>query len=327
MSAALPPEAPPAASLFEPVRDRFGLRLALVLGNHAPGGLCPYYAAALCHHCDIGAGEGRAFAADDNRRRLAFFRERYAAVLPEVAHLVLYNSGSVLSPRELPPDLLDWALAWARAASPRLRAVSLDSREPYITRDAVLRVARALGPGIEARPILGLETADDRLRDGLLEKRMPLPAVRRAFAAAGEAARRLGPERVGLDVNVVVAGPGTAPATAVPDAVATARFALAEGRAAGVPVDLNLHPYYPSARGLARFPAHPRCPPALAAAAAGAIAALRDALAPGAGVFLGWQDEGHDREPERRAEELARAQAAFDRFNRTQDAGALGTLA
>ena len=31
--------------LFAPTRDRYGVRLALVFGNHAPGGQCPYYAA------------------------------------------------------------------------------------------------------------------------------------------------------------------------------------------------------------------------------------------------------------------------------------------
>ena len=66
-------------------------------------------------------------------------------------------------------------------------------------------------------------------------------------------------DRIGLDVNIVIAGPGTHRETAVDDAVMTARFALMSGAEHGVKVDLNLHPYYPGSRGSARFPDHPRC--------------------------------------------------------------------
>jgi hypothetical protein len=318
LSEALARAEPPAASVFAPVHDRYGPRLALVFGNHAPGGICPYYAAARCHHCDIGAGEGAAFDPETNRARLAWFRDRYAALLPDVAHLVIYNSGSVLNPREMPPNLLDEILAFARAL-PATRVVSLDSREPYITAPALERVARALGPAISGRPILGLESADDAIRDGLLEKRMPRPAIRRAFAAAGAAG-------LAMDVNIVIGSPGTTPETAPADAAATARYAFDAGREAGVAVDLNLHPYYPSARGLTRFPGHARCSLATTARAVRAIDAVRCSLAPAASLFIGWQDEGHDREPAARAAELARALAAIDTFNRTQDAAALAAL-
>jgi hypothetical protein len=61
---------PPRDSVFEAVSDAYGLRLALVFGNHARGGLCPYYPAGHCHHCDIGAGEGFAFDSSMNHMRL-----------------------------------------------------------------------------------------------------------------------------------------------------------------------------------------------------------------------------------------------------------------
>ena len=119
--------------LFAPTRDRYGVRLALVFGNHAPGGRCPYYAAGKCHHCDIGAGEGAAVTSELNRQRLAWFQEHYRQVLPEVVHLVLYNSGSLLNPQEMPADLLDEVLVWARSL-PALRMVSLETRENAVNR-------------------------------------------------------------------------------------------------------------------------------------------------------------------------------------------------
>ena len=95
------------------------------------GGVCPYYAGDLCDHCDIGAGEGAAFDRAMNSRRLAWFAEYYQSHLPEVRHLVLYNSGSVLNPREMPLELLDEILVFARSL-PDVSVVSLDSREAYI---------------------------------------------------------------------------------------------------------------------------------------------------------------------------------------------------
>ena len=94
------PAIPDARLLFEPVQDGYGTRLALVFGNEAPGGVCPFYG-RQCYHCDIGAGEGVQFNTDWNSRRLDFFRRHYADILPRTAHLVVYNSGSVLNPHEL----------------------------------------------------------------------------------------------------------------------------------------------------------------------------------------------------------------------------------
>lgn len=319
-----PQGARPAGGVFEPVHDRYGLRLSLVFGNHAPGGRCPYHAAARCWHCDLGAGEGAAFDLATNLRRLAWFRRYYADTLPRVAHLVLFNSGSTLNPRELPPPLLGELLAFARSL-PAAQVISLDSREPYVTSGAVVQVARALRAGQVVRPILGLESADERIRNGLLAKQMPRAAVLRAFAATGAAARELGPGRVGLDVNVVVGGPGTTPVTVVEDAVETARFALRHGQQEGVPVDLNLHPYYPSARGQTRFPDQRRCPLSILPRVVEEIAKVSRALGAGAGIFIGLEDEGHDREQALRDEELGRVREAIARFNRSQEPGALAT--
>ncbi|MGA2032118.1 MAG: hypothetical protein ABSG68_07685 [Thermoguttaceae bacterium] len=322
-NASLRPLARPADRLlFAPTRDRYGVRLALVFGNHAPGGQCPYYAAGKCRHCDIGAGEGAAFTSELNRQRLAWLREYYRQVLPEVAHLVLYNSGSLLNPQEMPVDLLDELLAWARSL-PALRIVSVETRENAVTKSSARRAADALGPDRMLRVILGLETSDDHLRDELLEKHMPRAAVQRAVEAIGSAAADLATERIGLTFNILVGGPGTTSQTALDDALTTAHFALETGRNANISVDLNLHPYYRSARGRSRFPVHPCCPPQTVALAATAVAELAASCVPPSMVFIGTNDEGHDGDLISTGWRPGTVREAFESFNRSQNPSVL----
>jgi len=320
------PAIPAPELLFPLVEDRHGPRQALVFGNEAPGGECPFYKARLCHHCDIGRGEGARFDAALNRRRLAWFRARYEALWPRVAHLVVYDSGSVLNPAELSPAVLDEVVAFARGL-PSLRALSLDTREGYVQRSRLVALARALGAPRRIAPILGLESADDAIRDGLLEKRMGRAAIERAAAEIGAAAREAAGDptaaRIALSVNVVVGGPGAAGERAASDARETARYALDLARGAGVPLELNLHPYYPSARGAARFPDHPRPTLAEVLDAARAVLAEIGAPDPTATVFLGLHDEGHDRRPDERAGAVDPLREALSRFHREQDSGAL----
>jgi uncharacterized Fe-S cluster-containing MiaB family protein len=297
----------------------------LVFGNHAPHGQCPRYAAGTCHHCDIGAGEGAAFNSELNRRRLAWFQEHYRQVLPEVVHLVLYNSGSLLNPKEMPADLLDEVLVWTRSL-PALRIVSLEAREDAVTEPAVCRVADALGPGRMARVILGLETSDDHLREEILAKRMPRAAVKRAVAAIALVGAKLGTQRIGLTFNILVGGPRTSLRTAVDDAVATADFAVETGRAADISVDLNLHPYYRSARGRMHFPAHDRCSPQTVAVAASVIAKRVALHVPPTALFIGIEEEGNDRDATSLDWRAATVRDAFAKFNQSQDASVLNFM-
>ena len=124
-------------------------------------------------------------------------------------------------------------------------------------------------------------------------------------------------------MNVVIAGPGTSQDNAVDDAVMTTRSVLIAGLENGVDVDLNLHPYYAGSRGSARFPDHRRCSLATTVRAMSKIAELARSLAAGSSIFIGWHDEGHDREQEQRLVEIARARAAFDCFNQTNNPGSL----
>jgi hypothetical protein len=323
-AAAIPSVAPREASLFEPVRDRYGWRLALVFGNHAQGGRCPYFPRS-CFHCDIGAGEGTAFDHTANRQRLDWFRDHYRAQLDSVNHLVIYNSGSILNPREMPPELLDEILSFARSLA-ALRIVSVDSREAYIRPATLMRMVAILGPGIMICPILGIETADDRLRENVLQKAMPRAAIDRVYSDLSALCLELRPARIGLDVNIVIAGPGTSPDTAAEDAVRTARYALDLGSHYGIKVDLNLHPYYRGDRGASRFRDHRRCSLATTVRAVAEIAALVGSMAADTSIFIGWQDEGHDQERPQRDRDLERGRAAFELFNQTNDPNALNGL-
>ena len=305
--------------LFEPVRDRYGWRLALVFGNHAPGGICPFFAGELCYHCDIGAGEGAAFDLATNRRRLDWFGDYYRQHLESVGHLVFYNSGSVLNPREMPPELLEDVLGFARSL-PAVRVVSARFLcEAYIKSETLRRILSVVGEGIVVRPILGVESADDRIRNEVLQKAMPRVAIMRVFRDLGAVAAEYGADRIGLDINIVIAGPGTTNETAVEDAVRTAELALSAGARDGVNVDLNLHPYYIGTRGSTRFPDHRRCSIATTGRAAAAIAYLVRSMGVQSGIFIGWQDEAHDLLQEERTLELKQAGSAFDQFNQTND--------
>ena len=202
----------------------------------------------------------------------------------------------------------------------------METRETAVTETSLRRVADALRANRMLRVILGLETSDDHLREELLAKHMPRAAVKRAVEAIGSVAADLGPERVGLTFNILVGGPGTTSHGALDDALTTAHYALETGRGAKLPVDLNLHPYYQSARGQSYFPAHPRCSPQTAARVASAVAQLAVRSVPPSVLFIGTNDEGHDRDfipPGWRADTV---REALERFNRSQDPSAVESL-
>ncbi len=292
---------PPPPQRFAPVADPAGRRLALVFGNQASDGVCPYYEKGECWHCDIGAGEGGALADADNLARLTWFRAYYQQEWEQLAHLVIYNSGSVLNPKELAPAVLAEVLRFARGL-PRLRHVSLDSREGFIRRKWLEPLGAALGrEDVRLMPILGLETADEHVRVTLLAKRMSARAVERAFDEVAACAGSFG-----MAVNLVLGLPGVADPVA--DAVASARWMHTLAAARGLPLALNLHPYYPSARGRARFPEHPRLAPARTGQILDALAA---ALPREVELFLGLHDEDHDTEPGRRDRERAGLAARY----------------
>ena len=329
---------PDADQLFRVENDSYGKRLALIFGNHAHGGECPFFTAARCHHCDIGMGEGAAFDLTTNRQRLAWFQRRFEDEWASIAHLVIYNSGSVLNPVEFPCEFLQDVLAFAREL-PLLKGISLDSRESFVTIPRIRQIVEGLREDQCTRIILGIESSDDHIRNTLLQKGMTRRGIQNAFDRVAEVAsgcekpagidavqpsavqpalRRVGvmPHRVGIDANILVGGPGTTGQTAVTDSVNTAQFVLDRCR---IPVDFNIHPYYPSSRGLRRFPDHVRCPTAVLFESVDAIMDLYENLEPRPQVFIGTNDEGHNTDSIGQIQEARSVDSLIRRFNATQE--------
>ena len=139
-------------------------------------------------------------------------------------------------------------------------------------------------------------------------------------------AAELGPGRLGLAFNILVGGPGTTSQNLLDDALATARFAWQCGRIANAPVDLNLHPYYRSARGQAYFPTHARCSHQPVARLASALAAMAASLNLPTAVFIGTADEGFDQDSIPAGWETGAVREAFTKFNQSQDPSVLQSI-
>jgi hypothetical protein len=230
----------------------------------------------------------------------------------------VYNSGSVLNRLELSPETLTVVLDFARSL-PELRLVSMESREAFVTPDVVRRLTTDLGAGREVRVIIGIESADDTIRNKLLRKQMPRAAIEGAVRAISVVRQVVVSKDnkaalPGLAANVIVGGPGTTRESIVRDAVETSMYSLMMAQAYDLPLDLNLHPYYPSKRSSARFPHHPRPP---LQALADAVCSVAERVGINTPVFVGLEDEGHDQDPGGWTEQVARLGRAADTFNRT----------
>ena len=300
------PAIPDEHILFQPVRDHHGLRLALVFGNHAADGLCPYARAGRCHHCDIGFGEGVQFDTDMNIRRLEWLQQYYEQYWSQVAHLLIYNSGSTLNPRELAPAVCERIVSFARSL-PKLRLLSMDSREVFIRTEYIRTLALALGAGKKLGVILGIESADDRIRNGFLNKKMSARAIaqaalrfHRVWSDVNMQQRAAMADPV-LLINLVIGAPGTTKNTMLSDAMGTAQYAMDIAREYHLPLEINVHPYYPSKHSLQYFPNHPR---ASAESVIAVMTELNKYQSDDVHFFVGLQDEGHDQQPGQRKKEL-----------------------
>lgn len=307
------PIIPDESRLFEPVRDIYGSRLALVFGNEFSKGECPFYTAKQCHHCDTGAGEGTQFNTEMNKERLDFFKLHYADTLSSVNHLVVYNSGSTLNRREMSRETLENIARYASSLD-KCKIVSFDSREMYITEDSLDYIVDRLREDQQARVILGVESQSDEVRIGKLNKRMTKQGIEKSFATVG---RYNG--RVGVDVNIVFQPPELVGEEAIREAVETVKYSLDLAEKHGVSVDFNYHPFYQTKRSRSMYPNHPRAD--LGDAKRALVKMIEEIEARGgkSKIFIGWQDEEHDQERDVRVAELERELESFDKFNVSQD--------
>lgn len=302
----VPRHAPAAALRFEPTQDRYGTRLALVFGNEAKDGACPYHRRSECSHCDIGAGEGQAVSALEHALRLQWFAYHYRRELPMVRHLVLYNSGSLLNPREMSEAALCGIVDWA-AQLPSLHMLSLDTREVFVRRERLAELRKRLPSQVALRVIVGLESADDEVRLIYLNKRMPREAVERAVAEIAASG-----DNMGLWISLVFGPPGRRNEAASEDLLTGISYSVDLAQRYQLPIDFNIHPFYPSQRSLRMHPDHPRADLALLHDALASARAELAARRSDASLFVGWQDEAHDQRQDLRLGELRGRSAMHD---------------
>ena len=304
--------APDSAFLFKPVCDIYGKRLALVFGNEFTNGECPFYTARQCSHCDIGAGEGKRFSFDLNAERLEFFKQYYMDVLPSVAHLVIYNSGSVLNLKEMSRDTLKNILTYASSLS-NCRVISLDSREQFITNNSLEYLLANIRADQEPRVILGVESQSDEIRIGKLNKRMTKKDIELVFSVIGKYQGK-----IGVDVNIVFQAPELRGRAAIQDSINTLTYGLELGKKYDVSVDFNFHPYYPSKKSKEMYHLHPRANLQDAKTTLVKMKQEIDRFDHTSHIFVGWQDESHDQEQTTKQSELVREIDVFDNFNFSQ---------
>lgn len=243
------PVIPSKFILFEPEKDGYGVRLALVFGNESIEGKCPFYE-SQCYHCDIGKGEGRPFTHAMNKERLDFFKLYYRAILPKVIHLVVYNSGSTLNRKEMSKKTLDDILNFITTLN-NCRIVSFDSREIFVSENKIQYILRGLRYDQQLRIILGVESQSEEIRISKLNKKMTQIGILKAFETIAKFHGQ-----IGIDINVIFQPPELVGQEAFNEAIATVRYGLRLSKEYGVPVDFNLHPYYRSSKGVEKYPNH-----------------------------------------------------------------------
>ncbi|PKL46587.1 MAG: hypothetical protein CVV42_15880 [Candidatus Riflebacteria bacterium HGW-Riflebacteria-2] len=303
---------PPEGSLFDPVASPRGLRLALVFGNESPTGRCPFYN-VQCIHCDLGAGEGVSFTPEMNRGRLAFIKEHFKNVLPEICHLVIYNYGSTLNDSELSKETRHRILEFA-ASLASVKRISFDSREQFVTAERVNDMIAALRPDQSMSITLGFESQSEEVRIGHLKKSITREEVDAVFVAlSGHNGR------TAVEMNVLFQPPGITGNEAIIEAVATIEYGIQMMKKHGVLVDFNFHPYYPSIKGTKFFPDHPRAMMEHAIRSLFMIIRMIKQQSPESRIFVGWNDEGHDLQPTVKKMKQLLYSPAFAAFNVSQN--------
>jgi archaeosine synthase beta-subunit len=171
-------------------------------------------------------------AADLKAQFDGFFEDPGA--LEGVVEIDLYNSGSFLADREIPPDVRTYVLE--RLGRTSVRRILIESRPEFVTSEKI-SVLSALVDGRRLEVGIGLESADDHVREVLVRKGFGRGDFERAV-------RTLAGLPVRLLVYLLVKPLGLTEAAAIEDAVASARYVFDVGREAGVAARVALQPVF-----------------------------------------------------------------------------------
>jgi hypothetical protein len=176
---------------------------------------------------------GEPVAADD---LIAQFDRVFAdpRALDGVVEVDLFNSGSFFAEAELPAPVRAHALGVLGRSS--VRRVRVESRPEYV-QPARLRAACALVDGRRLEVGIGLESADDRVREVLVRKGFGRDAFEQAAGVLADAGAR-------LLAYLLIKPLGLDEAAAVADAVASSRYVFAVAARLGVPAHVALQPVF-----------------------------------------------------------------------------------
>ena len=155
--------------------------------------------------------------------------------LDGVAELDLLTLGSFLNDVEISPSLRRQLLARV-AGLESIRRVSFESRAEYIEAEELRALASLLGDRAVELGI-GLESADDRVRNELVRKGLP----REDFLAVVDTVAAVG---LRLLVYLLIKPPGLGEVEAIDDAVASARYVFDAARDRGVTARVAFEPVF-----------------------------------------------------------------------------------
>ncbi|MBW2258213.1 MAG: hypothetical protein JRI25_26935, partial [Deltaproteobacteria bacterium] len=147
----------------------------------------------------------------------------------------LFVSGSYLNPDEVPAEVQP-VLVRRCTRHPCVRQILVETRPEYVTREALDALVEAAAPA-ELEVAIGLETADDTIRN----KR-----IRKGFTRAQfeESVRAIGRAGGSLFVYILLKPLDTPEAEALRDAVDTARYVFDLGAALDLPTRVGLQPCF-----------------------------------------------------------------------------------
>lgn len=153
-----------------------------------------------------------------------------------VRQVDLFVSGSFYNDDEVPPPARAVLLA-RLGREPLVRRVLVESRPEHVAPEKVEASREALGEGPELEVGLGLESADDRVRQVLVRKGFGKEAFERAVSA-------LAAGRARLLAYVLVKPLGLDEAAALLDSVESARYVFEVAAGSGVAARVALQPVF-----------------------------------------------------------------------------------
>jgi len=183
--------------------------------------------------------DGEPVAEGDYMAQLRHAMEAHRQALPAVVQLDIFCSGSFLCDGEVPQEARPALLALAARELPALRAVMIESRPEYITPQAVSPLVAALPARCRLEVGVGLESADQEIREVRIRKGFTLDDFRGAAQVlAGIEAD------VALVVYLLFKPLGTRNMEAVADVMKSGRYLADLAQELSLPLRVALEPTF-----------------------------------------------------------------------------------